>query len=393
MRDPRLEKLARVLVEYSAPVRQGDLVTIVGDPGAMHAVEAIFEATLRSGGHPSFHPRSESLHEILLKHGNDEQIQHVSPFEEHRLAKCDVLIVLNYFRNTRYLGRVDPRRVASMQAARRPLLTMSLQRLARGESRYVLTEIPSEAAAQDAGMSLTDYTDWVYRAGFLDVPDPVQAWRTLADQQQRAIEFLSRRSTLRFRAPASDGRHDGRPHEGTDLTVDVPGMTWVNCPGDQNFPDGEVYTGPRTANGVVNFNVPALYRGQEVDGIRLKFRDGRVVEASAKKNEAYLIELLDQDAGARVMGEIAIGTNYALRECIHNAFFDEKVGGTFHLAVGAGYPQTGNTNESGLHWDMVCDLRPGAAGPGSAGGTIHADDELIQSDGVFVLDGWPKSAP
>jgi len=174
------------------------------------------------------------------------------------------------------------------------------------------------------------------------------------------------------------------------VTVDVSGMTWVNHSGGENFPDGEVETGPRGVDGVVNYTFPAIYKGKEVEGIRLRFKSGRVVEASATKNEDYLISLLDQDEGARTAGEVALGTNYQLKGFTKNTFFDEKIGGTFHIAVGAGYPESGNRNESALHWDMVCDLRPGGAFPGSPGGSLHADGELIQQDGRFVLGGWPE---
>lgn len=385
MPDPRLHKLADVLVRYSTQVKKGDLVTIVGEPSAMPAVEAIFESVLHAGGHPSFHTRPESLQELLLQHGTDEQIQHTSPFEEHRLANCDVLIVLIHPTNTRFLTRIDPAKIAMAQAARRGLFTMSLNRKALGQSRYVLTEIPSQAAAQDAGMSLRNYEDWVYRAGFLHLPDPVAAWRNLAAQQERARAYFQSKSTLRFRAPASS---TGHRHDGTDLTVDVSGRTWINHCGGENFPDGEVESGPRGVDGHVNYTFPAIYKGKEVDGIRLKFKAGRVVEASATKNEDYLIKLLDQDQGARTAGEIALGTNYHLKGFTRNTFFDEKIGGTFHCAVGAGYPETGNTNQSALHWDMVCDLRP--AHPGSPGGTIHADGELVQQNGRFVFQDWPQ---
>ncbi|MGH7131718.1 MAG: aminopeptidase [Phycisphaerales bacterium] len=362
-------------------------MTIVGELGAMAGVEAIFEAALRAGAHPSFHPKSERLHELLLRHGSDEQLRHTSPFEQHRLAHCDVLIVLNYARNARYLGGIDPARVAMAQAARREFFTMSTKRAAAGEMRYCLVEIPGEAAAQDAGMSLADYEDFVFRAGWLHLPDPVAAWRALGEQQQRVCDYLESKKVLRFRAPASDvrgaGSSGGRAgaQEGTDLTVDVSGRKWISCAGKDNFPDGEVFSGPRDAEGVVNFMYPASYRGQQVDGVRLAFKGGRVVEASATRNEEYLIKMLDSDEGARGMGEIAIGTNYGLTGPVCNPFFDEKIGGTFHLAVGGGFLETGSTNESGLHWDMVSDLR--------RGGTIHADGELMQRDGRFVFPGWP----
>ncbi len=389
MRDPRLHNLADVLVNHCTSVNCGDLVTIVADPGAMPAIEAVYEAVLRAGGHPSYHPRSDSLQELLLTHGTDEQLKHTCPFEHYRLAHCDVLMVMIYQNNARFLGRVDPRRIALAQSARRGLTTMSLQRGAQGQVRYTLTELPSHAAAQNLDMSLTQYEDWVYRAGFLHLPDPLAAWRTLHAQQEKVCEYLQSKRTLRFQAPACDGTHNARRHDGTDLTVDVSGRTWVNCAGGENFPDGEVFSGPRDVNGVVNFTFPAVYRGREVEGVRLQFKAGRVVEASATKNEEYLIAMLDQDNGARNAGEIAIGTNYHLKDCSKNTFFDEKVGGTFHIAVGAGYPQTGNTNESALHWDMVCDLRPGGSFPGSPGGTIHADGELFHKDGHFLVNGWP----
>ncbi|MEK6702474.1 MAG: aminopeptidase [Planctomycetota bacterium] len=389
MRDPRLDKLADVLVRYSTQVRKGDLVTVLGEPAAMPAVEAIFESVLRAGGHPSFHSRPESLQEVKLRHGSDEQITHECPFERCRLERCDVMIVLIHPINTRFLGHMDPSKVAMAQASRRDLISMSLQRHARGESRYVLTEIPSQAAAQDAQMSLADYSDWVFAAGFLHLSDPVTAWLELREQQERARAYFQARSTLRFQAPSSDGSRGGHKHDGTDLTVDVSGRTWMNHSGGENFPDGEVETGPRGVDGVVNYTFPAIYKGKEVEGIRLKFKAGRVVEASATKNEDYLVKLLDQDEGARNCGEIALGTNYHLKGFTRNTFFDEKIGGTFHAAVGAGYPQSGNTNQSALHWDMVCDLRPGGAYPGSPGGTVHGDGELVQRDGRFLFSGWP----
>lgn len=375
MRDPRLNSLANVVVNYCAAVRPGNLVTIVAEPDCTDGVAAVFEAVLRAGAHPSFHARSESLQQVLLTHAGTDQIRHVCPFEEFRLAHCDVLIVLRSSSNTRFLGGLDPSKVAIMHAARRGLTSMAMQRTAAGSMRYVLTEIPSNGAAQDADMSLAQYTDFVFRAGFLNLPDPVSAWRTLYEQQERACAFLRTKETLRIRAPKSGSAED------TDLTIDISDRHWVNCAGGQNFPDGELFTGPRGVDGVLNLTHPSVYKGKEVEGVRLHFRDGRVTEASARRNGSYLIELLDQDAGARNAGELGIGTNFELREFLRNAFFDEKIGGTFHIALGAGYPETGNCNESGLHWDLVSDLRQG--------GTIEADGEVIQRDGRFTKPDWP----
>jgi aminopeptidase len=390
MRDSRLDKLADVLVRYSTGVKPGDLVTLIADPSGMPAVEAVCEAVVRAGGHPSFHPRSEALAEIVLRHGSDAQIAHLSPFEMFRVEKCDVQIVLWNQINTRYLARIDSRKTALAQSSRKPFMKTFMARSAKRELRWCGTEIPNQASAQDADMSITDYSDFVFRAGLLHLPDPVAAWQKVHEKQEKVRAYLQGKRTVRFVAPADDGSKGGRKHEGTDLTVEVGKSTWINCAGKENFPDGEVFAGPQGADGVVNYTFPAVYGGKEVEGVRLRFKGGRVVEASAVKNEDYLIKMLDQDAGARTMGEIAIGTNYQIKEFSKNTLFDEKIGGTFHAAVGAGYPESGSSNESGLHWDMVCNLRP-MPHLGRAGGTIAADGEVFHRDGLFVFQGWPGS--
>jgi aminopeptidase len=372
-----LSTLADVIAGHCTRVGRGDLVTIVGEPAAMDAVSALYASILHAGGHPSFHVKSQALQHVLLRHGNAEQIAHLSPFERHRLETCDVLIVLVTPQPPS--PAADPARVAAHQAARRGLLTMSLERLARGEVRYCLAELPTPAGAENAGMTAGEYEDLVCRAGFLHLPDPLAAWGALHERHLRMISFLERCSTLRFRAPACELR--GVAHGATDLTLDVSGRTWLSRAGGENFPDGEVDSGPRGVDGVVCFAEPVVHQGVRVEGARLEFKGGRVVGASARANEDFLFHMLDMDAGSRTAGEVGIGTNFEITRFTANPFFDEKIGGTFHVALGAGYPETGNTNESGLHWDMVCDLR--------AGGTLEADDEVVQRDGRFLPAGWP----
>lgn len=376
VRDPRLVQLGEVLVRHCTGVRPGDLVTIVGEPGFMAPVEALFESVLRAGGHPSFHVRSEALRETVLRHGSDGQIGHVSPFEAHRLDKCDVLIVLDAQVESVGGQAIDPAKRVMEQRARAGMFSACLERAAKGDMRYVLSVLPTEVGARRAGMSLVAYTDWVYRAGFLHLPDPVGAWKALGERHERATAFLRRKSVLRFVVPG--GAVGG---EGTDLTVDVSGREWLSQAGGENFPDGEIESGPRGADGVVRFSFPVVHRGVEIDGVRLRFKGGRVVEASAERNEEYLVMLLDMDEGARVMGEIALGTNPEIDRATGSVFFDEKMTGTFHAAVGAGYARTGNGNRSALHLDMVCDLR--------RGGEVYADGKLILRDGRFVMEGWP----
>ncbi|MBL8828688.1 MAG: aminopeptidase, partial [Planctomycetaceae bacterium] len=195
----------------------------------------------------------------------------------------------------------------------------------------------------------------------------------ISERQQRVVDFLNDKHEIRFVTP-----------QGTDLRLAIEGRRWINCDGHENFPDGEVFTGPieTATEGVVCYSFPAVHGGREVHNIRLEFRGGRVVNASADKGEEFLLAMLDQDAGARVLGEIAIGTNYSIKRYSKNTLFDEKIGGTFHAAVGAAYPETGGKNESGLHWDMVCDLRNG--------GQIFVDGQLISENGRFVDPRWPQ---
>ncbi len=385
MRDVRLDQLANVLVRYSTRVKPGDLVGIWADPIAMPLVEATYEAVLLAGGHPFFCMRSHALEEIILSRASDEQLKFFSPLDMLAIEKADVRIGFWSEINTRGLSGIDPTRIALNQSARRPFMKTFMKRAAEGSLRWCGTLFPTLAAAQDAEMSFTDYTRFVFQAGLLHLPDPVAAWTAISERQQRVCDFLQKKSVLRFQAPAEPGRHDG-----TDLTVDVnPAKSrWVNCCGHENFPDGEVFTGPQGVDGRVNYTFPAVYHGREVIGVRLQFKGGRVVDASALKGEDYLIKMLDQDPGARTLGEIAIGTNYAIKQFSRNTLFDEKIGGTFHAAVGAGYPESGSDNESGLHWDMVCELRPG---PSSPGGTISADGEVFHKDGRFITAGWPGS--
>lgn len=380
MRDARLDKLADVIVRYSTKVKKGDIVEIFGAPVAMPLIEAMTEKVIQAGGHPIWRAYSDSLREILVSQGSDEQLDFLQPLDMHRVETIDVHIGLWADVNTRFLGAVDPKRQARAQATRRPMMKRFIERVAKGELRWCGTQYPTAASAQDADRSLRAYEDFVFKAGLLHLDDPVAAWQQVHERQQRVCDRLEGTKELRFRVPAF-GDHDG-----TDLTVNVDGGIWINCAGDQNFPDGEVFTGPQGADGHVNYTFPAVYNGREVLGVRLAFEGGRVVDASATKNEAFLIEMLDQDEGARNLGEIAIGTNYAIKEFTRNTLFDEKIGGSFHAAVGSGYPESGNTNESALHWDMVCDMRQTEVLPG---GTIEADGEVFYRDGHFLGAGMP----
>jgi len=379
MRDDRLDQLARVLVTYATGVKKGDLVRISGDPVALPLLEAIYEAALQESAHPFVKCSPQSLEETLLTRASDEQLKFVSPLAVKEVETIDVSIGIWAETNTKAMSRIDASRQSLHSAARKPVFKTFMERAARGELRWCGTLFPTPASAQDAEMSLRQYEDFVFKAGCLDADDPVAVWRGIEATQQQVVDYLNGRKTVHFEAT-----------NGTDLTVNVEGMTWINCCGHENFPDGEVFTGPNLdaadggVNGYVKYSFPAVHHGREVHDIELWFEKGTVVKAKASKNEDFLLKMLDQDEGASRLGEIAIGTNYQIREYTKNTLFDEKIGGTFHAALGAGYPETGNRNESGLHWDMVCDMREG--------GSITVDGRVIARDGRFAFDGWPAPA-
>ncbi len=373
MQDPRLERLAQVLVSYSTAVRPGDVVRLSGPVIARPLLVALYAEVLKAGGHPYVQASIEDCALLMLEQGSQEQLQFKNPVAQYEVECIDVSISAWGQENTKALSEIDPRRQALLSQSRKDYLETFLRRAAAGELRWVGTQFPCQSSAQDAEMSLPAYERFVFRGGLLHLDDPAAAWRLLSERQQRLVDFLNQKRELRFVTP-----------QGTDLRLGIEGRTWINCDGHENFPDGEVFTGPLedVTEGVACFSFPAVHGGREVEDARLEFRGGRVVDCSASKGADFLEAMLDMDEGARVLGEIAIGTNYAIERYTKNTLFDEKIGGTFHAAVGAAYPESGGKNQSALHWDMVCDLRQG--------GQIYVDGELISENGRFLDPQWPR---
>ncbi len=372
MRDQRLEKLAKVLVGYSAAVKPDELVRISGEVVGLPLIEAIYEEVLRAGAHPFVTMVSDAMEEAFYRVAGPQQLEFISPVAKYIVETIDVSIGLWAEENTRAMTNVDPKRQATAAQARRPISKRFLQRAAEGKLKWVGTQYPTQASAQDAEMSLHEYEHFVFRGGLLHLDDPVAAWKKISEKQQRLADFLN--TAKEVRVIAAD----------TDLRLGVQGRRWINCCGHENFPDGEVFTGPieDAVNGAIRYSFPAVHHGRECDGIQLTFKNGKVVDAKAAKGQEFLLAMLDQDAGARILGEFAIGTNFSIQRYTRNTLFDEKIGGTCHAALGAAYPETGGKNESGLHWDMVCDLR-------KTGCRIEVDGQPILEAGRFVKPDWP----
>lgn len=369
MTDIRIEKLARILVDHSTYVRAGDRVAIEAVTVAEPLVREIYKLVLERGAYPHIllHLRDEE--EIFFTYALDAQLEFTPTFQNLVTHEFDVYIRARSETHTRALTGVDPARQARWQKAMAPIRNKMLARGAEKSIRWVLTQFPTEAYAMEAEMGLGAYEDFVFGACHADgaTPDPVAYWQQVEKDQARIVERIEGHDRVQVRGPYAD------------LSLSIKGRKFRNSSGQHNMPDGEIYTGPveDSLEGWVKYTFPAVYQGRVVDGVELSFEQGRVVKANAKKNEEFLLKMLDTDRGARYVGEFAIGTNFGIQRFTRNILFDEKIGGAFHMALGAGYPETGSRNTSVIHWDMICDLQQDSQ--------ILIDGEMIYQDGKFVF--------
>ena len=367
MKDHRADALAQIMVRYSTRVKKGDVCVIQSTANAELLVQAIYEEVLRAGGLPVVQLTTEEAAAAFYRLASDEQLDWVAPTAKWAADEADVRIAVMADTNTRALSNTDPKRQARAQQARKPLMDTAMRRSAAGEYRWSLTLFPTQAYAAEASMSLAEYEDFYYRACLATDEDPVTAWERQSDQVRHLADWIDGKEEVHIQGP------------GTDIKLGVAGRTWIPCVGEHNMPDGEFFTGPveDTAEGEVSFSFPATYGGREVSGVRFRFEAGRVADASAERGEEFLFEMLDTDDGARRLGELGIGTNYGIATGTKEILLDEKIGGTVHMAIGMSYPESGGTNDSAVHWDMVCDLRQG--------GSITVDGTELQRDGKFVV--------
>ncbi len=362
MPDPRIKKLAKLMVHYSLKIQPGQQVFLQTTPLADELSLAFIEEATKAGAHLLIQNAVPGASEVILKQASDEQLDFLMPIRKTIFETFDARMVIEALSNTRELAGIDPKRMARIQKANTPLFKTFMERVATGDLRWCLTVYPTEAMAQEANMSLSDYREFVYAAGMLNEEDPVAFWEAEAARQQKLIDWLAGRKDVVIKG------------ENVDLTMSVEGRVFISAAGTENFPDGEIYTSPveDSVNGWIRFKYPAIFAGQEIEDIELWFENGKVVKEKAGKNQELLTAQLDIDAGARYLGEWGIGTNYGITKFTKNMLFDEKIGGTIHLAVGQGIPEAGGKNQSGTHWDMLCDM---------------ADSEVTLDGNLFYKDG------
>jgi aminopeptidase len=366
MIDKRLEKYADILVRHSLGLKKNDLFVISGSFLAAPLIKEVYLQAVKVGAHPFTHIGIDGLAEIYYKHSSEQQLKFVSPLSKFEVERIDASLSIISPENTRNMTGIDPKKQVISSVAHQGIHKTFLERAAKKELRWCITQYPTQSSAQDAEMSLGDYENFIFDAAHVDAKDPIKYWRDVHKGQEKIRVLLNTKKNIHVFA------------KDTDLRVSVAGRKWINCAGKENFPDGEVFTGPveSSAEGHISYSFPGSYGGREVNDIQLWFKKGVVVKATASKGEKFLLSMLAMDPGAKKLGEFAFGTNYGVKNYTKNTLFDEKIGGTIHLAVGGGYPETGSKNKSSLHWDMMCDLRKN--------GEVYADGELIYKNGRFL---------
>ncbi len=357
MRDPRVDQLAELLVGRSVAARPGWQVLVRGTPLARPLIEAVVEGIARRGAYPILQVSFEQIGGPFAREAPIDILGESAPLQRRIWDEVDAFITFWAPENTREGADLSDERRAALERAIAPMRarTMAL------EAPWVIAEYPVPATAQEAGMTLREFEDFVYGACLLDWDAEASRMRTIADVFDGAEEI---------RIVAS----------GTDLRMSLADRTGAVDDGHVNMPGGEIFYSPveDSAQGVIEFGeFPAVYFGREVDGVRLVFDSGRIVDASARSGEEFLLRTLETDEGARRLGELGIGCNPGIQRFMKNVAFDEKIDGTIHLAIGNSYSFTGGTNRSAIHWDIVKDLR--------AGGEVYADGRLVQTGGHWLI--------
>jgi aminopeptidase len=366
MADQRLNKLAKLLVNYSTQVKPGDFIFVSCDEVATPWMVEVVKEAIKAGAHVETSLSSQEVSEIKLKYSSEEQLLYENELFKTMIDKADVWLCAGGNRNTKTNSRIHADKLQMFAKGSASWRKIYSEKMGNGSLRWCGTQFPTYSDAQEASMSFSDYQDFVYGAGLLDAENPAEEWRRISAEQERWINYVYTKKRLQFIS------------EGTDIKVNVEGRKWINCDGKVNFPDGEIFTSPVEdgVDGVITFSFPGIYMGKEIEGIVLVVEKGKVIKATAAKGEDLLKALLETDEGACRFGEVAIGTNYGIKDFTRNMLFDEKIGGTVHMAIGDSMPAAGGLNRSTIHWDMLCNMR--------TGGKIYADGELFYEDGVFI---------
>lgn len=361
-----LEKYADLLVNYCLELKKGERLYITTTTLAEPLVREVYRMALRVGALVEVDMSFREKNRIFMSEADDDQLQYVSPFYKQAIESFDAYLVIRAPYNLREDQNINPEKQKTRSASTKSLMTTYFERTADRSLKRSLCQYPTQASAQEAGMSLEEYEHFVYNACHLYDDHPSTEWLKVREHQQKIVDYLNKVDKINYKC------------KNTDIHFSVKDRIWINSDGQNNMPSGEVFTGPieDSVNGKVHFNYPSIYMGHEVEDIILEVKNGEVISWQAKKGQE-LLDKIFQIAGSRFFGEVAIGTNYNIQQATKNILFDEKIGGTIHMAIGQSYIQTGGKNNSAIHWDMITDMKDG--------GQIFADGKLIYENGKFLI--------
>ncbi|MCI1273711.1 MAG: aminopeptidase [Clostridiaceae bacterium] len=362
------DKYAKVLVDYSVDVQAGDLVSIRAESvEARDLVKAVYKRIIQKGAHALVRTPIIDLNGVFLKYANDNQLDYVDPITKMEFETVNKFISIGAPLNTKSMAKADLTKLARRSKATKALSEIIMNRSADGTCRWVIADVPTNALAQEAKMSLDEYSEFLFNSCYLNLDDPVAKLKELDEKQTKWANYLNNVKQIHITG------------DRTDITFNTEGRKWISCSGMNNYPDGEVFTSPveNGINGEIYFDFPQNYHGNSAEGVHLWIENGLITKAIADKGEDFLHAMINMDEGSHGIGEIAVGTNDEIQEITGNILFDEKIGGAIHMAVGASYPETGGKNVSGLHWDMIKNMKNG--------GKIYADDKLIYENGKFII--------
>ena len=361
-------KYANLLVNYCLAVKAGDKVYITASALAEPLIREVTKAVYQAGGIPVLNVELNGISELALQYGDGEQLTWVNPMKKYVMENFDCYLVIRapFEKGDDEREPDNVEKFKLLQQSQQEISKTYWERIGNGSMRRGLCQYPTQAAADDAEMSLEDYEHFVYQSCYLFDEDPIAKWLEVRKKQQVYVDYLNKVDHVQYKGP------------NIDISFSVKGRKWINSDGRSNMPSGEVFSAPieDSINGKVYFSYPGLYMGRDVNGVSLEVKNGEVISWNAEEGKDVLDKVFSIP-GARHWGEVAIGTNYNIQRTTRNILFDEKIGGSVHMAVGQSYKQCGGKNESAVHWDMITDMKNG--------GEIWADGVKIYESGLFLI--------
>lgn len=360
------DKWAAMLVNYSLDLQPGETLLIETTPLSQELCLLVYKEAIKAGAHPYISIELPGAKEIFLETATDIQLMYVTPVYKFMYENFDAYIYIHAPANTRSLSNIDPIRI---QTANKAFVdkakSILFSRIDSKQMKWCYTSFPTQALAQEADMGIEEYKKFVFESCKLLESESKKSWEQLSQKQKELCEWLNGKSKVTLRGP------------NIDLKMSIKDRSFINDDGKQNFPGGEIYTSPveNSTNGWVRFSYSAIFENREIIDVELWFENGKVIREKATKGQTFLTEILNSDDGARRVGELGIGTNYGIKRFTKNMLYDEKIGGTIHIAMGHGFPEIGGTNVSAIHWDMLCDMSEGE---------ILVDGEVFYKNGKFV---------